>query len=508
VQELGLVISLRNQALAYWKMKREVGIESGGRLSRRAHMRAPKSVPNELPQRDQETRSARPPTPAKRSYSRFPSETYTGPWFWLTLTLSSITIVGLVFAVWELIENHFFRDLDYRALHYLYITRGIASSLLLAFWAAWFVLQQRRASERQLRHSREHYRGLLEASPGAVALYDRDLVVIEWNAAAERLYGIAKSAALERRLATVPPGKDVELHAFLEQVGRGKPVLDIETQRQHSDGSVLDVELTILPFRAVSGQSYFLEVTNDIRERVRLRQALLQLEKLTTMGQMAAGTAHHLNTPLASMLLRVQMLRASVKGGFSRELEQLEASIQFCQQFVRRLLDFSRRPQPTKQPESLDTTLESVASFMSPQLLAKHARLVLDLNATNGDRVLVDRNQLESLFIILLSNALDAIAENGNITVHTCHASPNRIEVAITDDGCGIDPSHLARIFQPFFSTKPPGKGTGLGLALASNILQEHNGSIRLDSTPKKGTTVHVELPICQPATSDNGGPR
>jgi PAS domain S-box-containing protein len=471
-------------------------------------MSAPKSAPEELPQSDPQAQSAHPPTPAKRSFSGYPPETHTGLWFWLTLTLSSITIVGFVFAVWELIENHLFRDLDYRSLHYLYITRGIASSLLLAFWAAWFVLHERRASERQLRHSREHYRGLLEASPGAVVLYDRDLVVIEWNAAAERLYGFAKSAALGCRLATVPAGKEAELHTFLEQVGQGKPVLDIETQRQHSDGSVLDVQLAILPFRGVSGQSYFLEVTNDNRERVRLRQALLQLEKLTTMGQMAAGTAHHLNTPLASMLLRVQMLRASVKGGFSRELEQLEASIQFCQQFVRRLLDFSRRPQSTKQPESLDSTLESVASFMSPQMLAKHARLILDLNATNGDRVLVDRNQLESLFIILLSNALDAIAEKGSITVRTCHAGPNRIEVAITDDGCGIEPSHLARIFQPFFSTKPPGKGTGLGLALASNILQEHNGSIRLDSTPKKGTTVHVELPICQPATSGNGGPR
>jgi PAS domain S-box-containing protein len=444
----------------------------------------------------------------KRSFFRSPSESHTGRWFWLTLTLSSITIVGFVFAVWELIENHFFRDLDYRTLHFLYITRGIASSLLLAFWAAWFVLRERRASERQLRQSREHYRGLLEASPGAVVLYDRDLVVIEWNAAAERLYGFAKSEALERRLATVPVEKEVELQAFLEQVGRGSPVLDIETQRQHRDGSVLDVQLAMLPFRGVSGQSYFLEVTNDIRERVRLRQALLQLEKLTTMGQMAAGTAHHLNTPLASMLLRVQMLRASAKARFSRELAQLEASIQFCQQFVRRLLDFSRRPQSTKQPEPLDGTLESVASFMSPQLLAKRARLVLDLNATNGDKVLVDRNQLESLFIILLSNALDAIAEDGTITVRSRHAGPTRVEVAITDDGCGIEPGNLARIFQPFFSTKPPGKGTGLGLALASSILQEHDGSIRLDSAPKRGTTVHVELPIWQPATSGNGGSR
>ena len=84
-------------------------------------------------------------------------------WFWATLTLSSITIVAVVFAGWELVENRFFRDANYVTLHYLYITRSVASSLLLAFWAAWYVLRQRRESEEELRRSRERYRGLLEA---------------------------------------------------------------------------------------------------------------------------------------------------------------------------------------------------------------------------------------------------------------------------------------------------------------------------------------------------------
>lgn len=116
-----------------------------------------------------------------------------GRWFWVTLALSSVTIVGGVFAAWELVEMRFFRDADYVTLHYLYITRGIGSSLLLAFWAAWFVLRERRGAEQQLRRSRERYRGLLESAPGAVALYDRDLTVLEWNALAEQLYGFRKA---------------------------------------------------------------------------------------------------------------------------------------------------------------------------------------------------------------------------------------------------------------------------------------------------------------------------
>ena len=102
------------------------------------------------------------------------------------MLLSSVSIVALVFAFWELVENRFFRDLDYLSLHYLYISRGIASAVFLAMWAAWFVLRDRQIAEQELRRSHERYRGLLESSPGAVALYDSELRVLEWNASAER----------------------------------------------------------------------------------------------------------------------------------------------------------------------------------------------------------------------------------------------------------------------------------------------------------------------------------
>ena len=239
-------------------------------------------------------------------------------WFWATLTLSSISVVALVLAVWELIENRFFRHLDYVTLHYLYITRGIAVSMLLAFWAAWFVLRERKEKEQQLRLSSQRYRAILDSSPSAILLFDHSLCISEYNAAAERLYGYAPGELLGATMPTVPPERAAELQEQMSQVRSGTPSLEIETQRRTRDGKCFDVQLTLLPFRDAGQQEYFLEITNDIRERVRLRQTLLQIEKLTTMGQMAAGTAHHLNTPLASMLLRVQMMR---EGKFEGSLQ-------------------------------------------------------------------------------------------------------------------------------------------------------------------------------------------
>lgn len=417
-------------------------------------------------------------------------------WFWATLVLSSISIIGLVFAVWELLESHFFRDVDYLTLHYLYVSRGVVSSLLLAFWAAWFVLRARRSAERQLQRSRARYRGILNCSPLAIALFDSDLIVAEWNTAAQDLYGYSREEVLGSKLPVIPAEKQGEMHAFLAQASQGKPVLDVETRHCTKQGVLLDVQTNVLPYQEEELGRYFLQVSIDIRERIRLRQTLLQVEKLTTMGQMAAGTAHHLNTPLASMLLRVELARKHVQNaGVELDLGDLEGNIRYCQQFVRRLLDFSRRPQLTRREEAVRETLDSVLSFLGPQIVAKQVHLTVDINEANGSAVMADRNQIEALFLILITNALDAVQPKGHITVR-CHPAGDRIHVAIEDDGCGIDPANQPHIFEPFFTTKPVGKGTGLGLSIAATILQEHNGSIHIDSVPNQGTVVRVELPL------------
>lgn len=414
--------------------------------------------------------------------------------------LSSITIVGVVFALWELIEHRYFHFTDYARLHFLYITRGIVSSLLLAVWAAWYVLRQRRRAEEALRQSHERYRGLLEASPGAVVLFDALLRVVEWNIAAERLYGFAKSEVLGQLLPTIPPDKEDELRTFMEQVLGGSLVLDVETARRDKEGAAVEVQLSLLPFRESDGREYFLEVTADIRERVRLRQKMLEIEKLATMGQMAAGTAHHLNTPLGAMLLRVQMMQERMHhASCLTDLERLENGIRSCQQFVSRLLEFGRRPPMQKQPEDVASTLQSVVNFLAPALNAKQARISSELPALDGRRVLADRNQLEALFSVLLSNALDAISPGGSIAIHCDAHADGWIEIRIADNGIGIPEADQSRVFEPFFTTKVAGKGTGLGLAIARNIVMDHSGRIRLESKTGQGTTVFVQLPLLKP---------
>jgi two-component system, sporulation sensor kinase A len=422
-------------------------------------------------------------------------------WLWATLMLSSISIAGAVFAFWELIENRFFRDLDYASLHYLYISRGIACSLLLAIWAAWFVIRQRRSSDEQLRRSHERYRGLLDASPSAVALFDARFVVDEWNSAAERLYGFPREDVIGQKLPNVPNERRNELLGFLDRVAAGDRVVDIETERHDRHGKVIDVQESLLPYHE-NGKVFFLEVSTDIGERVELRKRAVELEKLTAIGNMAAGTAHHLNTPLASMLLRVQMMKdRSHNSGCRHDLEHLEKSIDFCQQFVRQLLEFSRQVKSQKQPEKLGTIVNAVIGFLSPSFSAKQTDVVIDLTeGLAGLQVLADRNQLETVLLTLFSNSLDAIAPGGHIALRVTQPSLSTVQLTIEDNGSGISPTIAEHLFEPFFTTKPSGKGTGLGLALAKNIIIEHGGAVELRPRIEGGAIASVSLPVYHPS--------
>jgi len=419
-------------------------------------------------------------------------------WFWATLTLSSITLVAIVFAAWELVENRYFRGADYVTLHYLYITRGVASSLVLAFWAAWFVLRQRRQGEEELRRSNDRYRGLLDDFPGGVILYDRDLHVVEWNASAERMYGYAKAEVFGRPLPTIPSGKAREQLDLMHRVDAGEAVLDVETTRIGRGGAPFPVQLSLRPFREPGQPIHFLEATSDIRERVHWREAMLELEKLTSMGKMAAGTAHHLNSPLAALLLRVQLMRE--KTGEDSDLRRLEDGLKFCRHFVQRLLEFAHMGPLDKQPQDLGTTVESVAGFFQPVIHAKRATLITDTSEAASLRVSADRNLLETVLLILLSNALDAVEPGGEIRVRCRPIEDGRAEIAVSDNGAGITSADLSRVFEPFFTTKEPGKGTGLGLAIAKNFATEHGGSIRLESEAGAGATAYIELPVVRGA--------
>jgi PAS domain S-box-containing protein len=419
----------------------------------------------------------------------------------LTLALSCVTILALVFSLWELVEHRYFRGLDYSTLHYLYITRGIASSLLLALWASWFVLRQRRRHEDELEQSYKRYRSILNSTPEAVVLFDENFRVVEWNAAAEKLYGFGREQVLGQVLPTVPAERWSELKEALGRVEGGQGVFDQETERSTAKGEPIPVAVSYSRMPTLANQPrLFLEVAQDIRPRLRMRDKLLEVEKLTLMGQMAAGTAHHLNTPLTAMLLQIEMLRQQAQHlDQSAELASIEQRIRFCQMFVQHLLQFARRPLLQQKPTTLCEVIEAVVTLFRPSLALKRATLKMELDGLRRCRILGDPNHLEALFSALVSNAVDAIPAEGSILIHG-NVRAAQAEVYIDDTGAGIPEALWPRLFEPFFTTKPAGQGTGLGLAIARNIAQVHGGTLRIMNRDMAGVRAIVRLPLLEEA--------
>jgi two-component system NtrC family sensor kinase len=219
------------------------------------------------------------------------------------------------------------------------------------------------------------------------------------------------------------------------------------------------------------------------------------------MGKMAAGTAPHLNSPLAALLIRTQMMRQRTASlALDEDLSKIEEGLNFCRHFVQRLLDFTRATPVHKEALDVGANAASVASFFLPAIRSKRADLIVDTSEGAGQLVCADRNLLETLLLILLSNALDAVSPGGEIRARYMRTSPGWVGFAVSDNGSGISAAHLEHVFEPFFTTKEPGKGTGLGLAIARNVVLEHGGTIRMESAPGAGTTAQVELPLAESA--------
>jgi len=234
---------------------------------------------------------------------------------------------------------------------------------------------------------------------------------------------------------------------------------------------------------------------HEKRERQRLFEArMLQSDRLSVLGEITAGIAHELNTPLGNVLGYAELLMANEKDATRREdLQRIIDSALIGREVVKRLMYFSCEMPSQFRTQDLNEVAEGVLRLLKRQVDEAHVRLVLRLDRTLPP-VRLDRVQFEQVLTNLVLNAVAAMRSGGTLTL-TSEGHDGLVRLRVCDTGHGIAPQDLRKVFQPFFTTKPTGEGTGLGLSVAHGIVTGHGGTITAESTPGQGACFTITLP-------------
>jgi two-component system, NtrC family, sensor kinase len=245
-------------------------------------------------------------------------------------------------------------------------------------------------------------------------------------------------------------------------------------------------------------------VDQKTRELKRAHDHVLHVEKMASVGKMAAVVAHEVNNPLSGILTYAKLLRKWVASGQAEHekrdeamecLELIAAESRRCGDLVKNLLTLSRTAPMNVQPTDLHAVIDRSLMLVRHQLEMGAVQLHCDL-APDVPRVRCDPAQIEQVLLALIMNAVDAMPRGGNLWIETgLSKDKNEIEIRVRDDGAGIAPDILPQIFEPFLTTKESGHGVGLGLAISRGIVERHNGRIEVASELGRGTTFTVALP-------------
>ncbi len=344
---------------------------------------------------------------------------------------------------------------------------------------------------------------LVQSTFEAIIGLDEQLNIVSWNRGATRTYGYEASEiighpinVLYRGLARRTPPEHPERRAM-------------HTIRRHKDGH----ELSVLVSRSeitdeLSGSSLkFAEVSLDVTQQQRLEHDLQQSQRLATLGRISATMSHEINNPLAVIRSCAAWLKDFADKSDNEDLcetaEDLEQASERIAGFVDQMCGLARRAPTELARAPLSKTLESALKMVRPRANNKGVQLtILDAHHSTLE-VEHDRARLSQAIINVVANAVDAAAEGERQVWVRIVPLEHGVKIEVEDNGPGVAPEMQERLFEPFSTTKPFGHGTGLGLALSREVLQEHKGQIRLNPRPQGGTIAELELPYSSESMND-----
>ncbi|MCD1261730.1 PAS domain S-box protein [Paenibacillus athensensis] len=356
-------------------------------------------------------------------------------------------------------------------------------------------ITKRKSTERTIERLHDKNRLILNAVSDGIFGIDEQQGTIFWNDAAERLTGYSHGEMLGKnayRLLTRDQTDDREGSPLARSMLEGAYYHIANEVFCRKDGETFPVEYMVCPIyehgQVIGGVVTF----KDITERQKTEELLRKSEKLSVVGQMAAGVAHEIRNPLTSVKGFLQFMQS----GASSKQEYYDimlSELGRIEMIITEMLVLAKPQVLRYQPCSIETILRQVMTLLETQAILSDIqfRMVIERGLP---LVLCEENQLKQVFVNLIRNAMEAMPDGGQIDVRVGLDDTGRVNIALKDRGCGIPPERLSKLGEPFYTTKE--KGTGLGMMITYKIIEDHKGTMHIESSVGKGTVVSITLPV------------
>ena len=357
-------------------------------------------------------------------------------------------------------------------------------------------ITDRKHAERLIRQSEERYRRLIAISPYAILVNRGDQVIFA-NDQAIKLFGAVKADEIlgKSPFRLFHPDYHAAIHERIHELLEGSTLVPLaEEQIIRVDGTAVDVDVSAARFTDEEGPA-ILVMLRDISERKHLQEQLRKTERIAELGTLASGMAHEIGTPMNVILGRAEYLMDRVREEpVKKGLQTIITQVERITRVMNQLLAFARRKPPERIPLALNEVVDSSVEMFQERLAKARVLVELDVDG-RCPKVLADADQMSQVLINLIMNAIHAMPEGGTLRI-ALRSAGDLIQLTVADTGHGIPAEAVKKIFEPFFTTKEFGKGTGLGLTVVKGIVEEHQGTIAVESEPDKGTTFTIRLPM------------
>jgi two-component system sporulation sensor kinase A len=340
---------------------------------------------------------------------------------------------------------------------------------------------------------------IVRNSADAIFTLDRQERVTSWNKGAEGVFGYTEEEMLGQTLEVLIPQELVEQRELekISQIARREGFLrSYRTRRIAKDGQLLDVIFTRTAIRDQEGNLLgFSSVVKDVTQQRLIERHLAQMEKLSAIGEMAAGLAHEIKNPLAGIKGAIEIIRDGLPEDQPNKmiLGEVLTEVARIDRIVMDLLSYSKPRKPDFLKTDLLAIIRQVISFVQNVADAKGICLALHEEG-EIQPIMGDENELKQLFMNLILNSVEVLTNKGQVSITVKETSDSTLSVEVADNGPGIPRDQLDKIFQPFFTTKK--HGTGLGLATCKRVVLDHGGEIRVESEIGKGTSFRIDFPL------------